>query len=46
MFSNFVNYFENEGLIERIHTGRNVVIKPNDLGMMASNWLLVEKINK
>ncbi len=36
----FVGYFENINLVERIHEGKNVRIKATDLGKMAANWLL------
>lgn len=38
----FVSYFEQNNLIERIHEGRFVRIKATELGKMASNWLIVD----
>lgn len=36
----FVGYFENNNLVERIHEGKNVRIKATELGKMAANWLI------
>ena len=36
----FVGFFENNNLVERIHEGRNVRIKATELGMMVANWLI------
>ena len=36
----FVGYFENNNLVERIHEGKSVRIKPTELGRMAANWLI------
>ncbi len=36
----FVGYFENNNLVERIHEGKNVRIRATELGRMAANWLI------
>ncbi len=36
----FVGYFEDNNLVERIHEGKCVRIKATELGLMASNWLI------
>ena len=36
----FVGYFENNNLVERIHEGKSVRIVPTELGRMAANWLI------
>lgn len=36
----FVGYFEDNNLVERIHEGKNVRIKATELGKMAANWLI------
>ncbi len=36
----FVGYFENNNLMERIHEGKNVRIRATELGRMAANWLI------
>ncbi len=39
----FVSYFEQNNMVERIHEGRFVRIRATELGKMASNWLIVDK---
>lgn len=36
----FVGYFEKNNLVERIHEGKGVRIRPTELGRMAANWLI------
>ena len=36
----FVGYFEENNLVERIHEGKSVRIKATELGKMAANWLI------
>lgn len=36
----FVRYFEENNLVERVHEGRYVWIKATDIGKMAANWLI------
>ncbi len=38
----FVSYFEQNNMVERIHEGRFVRIRATELGKMASNWLIVD----
>ena len=36
----FVGYFESNNLVERVHEGKSVRIRPTELGRMAANWLI------
>ncbi len=36
----YVCFFEESGLVERVHEGKCVRIKATELGMMAANWLI------
>lgn len=36
----FVGYFEDNNLVERIHEGKSVRIRATELGKMAANWLI------
>lgn len=38
----FVSYFEQNNMVERIHEGRFVRIRATELGKMVSNWLIVD----